>query len=127
MCIMTNKTVSLVYALDLGGTSTKAALFDLDSGELLDKFTFSMGYGEEIVPSFKSELHKRLRGHNWQKSQVKAIGLVIKSAYDNERGIAIRAVGLGWFNYPIRQKMQVAFPNCPTFVNNDATGAMLGE
>ena len=121
------KQRSLVYALDLGGTSTKAAVLDLKTGQVLDKWQFFMGYGDKIVVNFAAHFKKRLNLHNWHENQFKAVGLVIKCPYDKKRGLAVRAVGIGWTDYPILRAMQAAFPFCPIFICNDATGALLGE
>lgn len=118
----------LIYAIDLGGTSTKAALFDKATHKLLVKWTFWMGYGNEIIPSFHRELLKTLNEQGWSYEQVKVVSLLVKAPYDAKTGIVPRAVGIGWYNYPVLATCKKTFGNdIPVYIVNDAEGALLGE
>jgi glucokinase len=55
------------------------------------------------------------------------IGASIPGPHDLEHGIVIEAHNVGWFNYPFVERFSAEFAGTPTFLDDDANCAGVGE
>ncbi len=115
-----------LIAVDLGGTSLRAALFAGDSPQPVrhKKFSSQADKGPahvirrmiKVIESVMPESHKGLR-----------IGIGVPGPLDPFEGVVLEAPNLpGWKNVPLQAKLQSHF-DCPVRLGNDANVAALGE
>jgi glucokinase len=117
-----------VLAFDVGGTDTKAALFD-DSGAMLGLSrtpTRHRGTGTAAaVIDRLAELAERL-ARDFPTVVPRAAGLVVPGLVDDERGVAIQAANLDWANTPFRH-LATDRLGIPTAFSHDVRGAGQAE
>lgn len=115
-----------LIAVDLGGTSLRAALFAGDSPqpERHKKIPTQANKGPnhvirrmiKAIETVMPESHKGLR-----------IGIGIPGPLDPFEGVVLGAPNIpGWKNVPLQAKLQSHF-GCPVYLGNDANVAALGE
>ena len=115
-----------VIAVDLGGTSIRAALYPTETPQprqrakipthpehglsaVLERLTWAI---EPLIAQCEGEVR---------------IGVAAPGPLDTERGIILTAANLpGWSNVPLRQLLETRF-ECPVRLGNDANLAALGE
>jgi glucokinase len=115
-----------LIAVDFGGTSLRAALFDGDTPqpERHKKIPTQADKGPahvvrrmiKVIESVMPESHKRL-----------SIGIGVPGPLDPFEGVVLEAPNLpGWKDVPLQAKLQSHF-DCPVRLGNDANVAALGE
>jgi glucokinase len=111
-------------ALDIGGTTLRAACYPTDSltPTCINK-TPTQPAGPETLPRL-IELARSV----WPVGQaVAGIGVAAPGPVDPSAGVVLKAPSLpGWDNLPLRQILSEAFQT-PVYVANDANVAALGE
>lgn len=118
----------LIASVDLGGTTIKLALIDLE-GALQHKWeipTDLSGNGQNITSQINRNLNETLQQLELSKDQVIGVGMGAPGFVDIETGIVAEAVNLGWKNYPLKKALEES-TQLPAFVDNDANVAALGE
>ncbi|OKL49906.1 ROK family protein [Boudabousia marimammalium] len=126
-----------VLAIDVGGTTIKSALCD-ETGELYQKLQTPTPYGAEglcaqvgrIVRWYEGEIEAgRIAGADGviTPSQVyETIGVAVPGVVDEEHGLAVLAVNLGWENVPMAQMMEEATGR-PVVLGHDVRSGALAE
>jgi glucokinase (EC 2.7.1.2) len=116
-----------IFAIDLGGTTTKLALLTED-GTLQEKWeipTNLEGKGSHIVSDIGQAFDSALERFGLERASFIGAGMgapgpVVKG------GVIKKAVNIGWENYPLQKELEKVL-GLPSFVENDANCAALGE
>lgn len=115
------------FGVDIGGTSVKLGLFDMD-GTLLEKWeirTRTDNCGQSILPNIADTILKHMDTLSISREEVTAIGVGVPApVYQN--GICGEAVNLGWQQKDVKQELEALTGRC-VYVQNDANLAALGE
>lgn len=118
----------LVLAVDVGGTSIKAAVLDTEGGERLRRVVptaFDQG-PESIVTAIRDLVLDRVAAASDDGSPVRAVGVVVPGVVDTEAGIARYASNIGWRDVPLRDIVGSAV-DLPTAIGHDVQAAGLAE
>lgn len=122
---MTKKLIGI----DLGGTTVKFAILDLE-GTILQKWsipTNSQNEGKQIVPDIIASLRHRFDLYQMQATEFLGIGMGTPGTVDREAGTVVGAYNLNWKTVqPVSQQITEAL-DIPVFLDNDANVAALGE
>lgn len=116
-----------VFGVDIGGTTVKLGLFDVE-GNLLDKWeipTRKEGSGSHILPDVAKSIEDKLEEKNIDKKVVAGVGIGVPGPVDNE-GLIHKAANLGWGVFSIKDTLEEII-NMPVKAGNDANVAALGE
>lgn len=116
-----------VFGVDVGGTSVKMGLFDME-GMAVDKWeipTRTEGGGECILPDIAASINSKIAEKQYQKEEISGIGIAVPGPV-NGAGVVNKAVNLGWGVTPVKEIME-KLSGIPTEVGNDANVAALGE
>lgn len=112
-----------VYAFDIGGTTVKIGLFNMD-GLLVDKWeikTDTTDNGKHIV----NDIYQAISNADVSLSEVYGYGFGVPGpVVDN---IVLTCVNLGWVNYDVEKEFSEYTDNHRIYVENDANVAALGE
>ena len=114
-----------VFGVDIGGTSVKLGLFDVE-GNVLDKWeipTRTENGGEKILPDIADSIREKIK--QIDKDFVAGVGVGAPGPVDG-KGIVHRAVNLGWGTFSIKDTLEDLL-NMPVMAGNDANVAALGE
>ena len=114
-----------VFGVDIGGTSVKLGLFDVE-GNVLDKWeipTRTENGGEKILPDIAASIREKMT--QIDKDFVAGVGVGAPGPVDG-KGIVHRAVNLGWGTFSIKDTLEDLL-NMPVMAGNDANVAALGE
>jgi glucokinase len=119
---------SFVIGIDLGGTKINGALADLE-GKVLSKFTMPTNASEgeqavlgRIVEVIETVIEKA----NKTVDEIKTIGIGSPGPLDAKAGIIITTPNLPFRNFQLVKPIIEKF-NIPTFLDNDANVAAIGE
>lgn len=117
-----------VFGVDIGGTTVKLGLFDMN-GNLLDKWeipTVAANKGEAILPDVAKSILSKLEAKDIKMEEVAGIGLGAPGPID-ARGVVYKTANLGWDTiFSIPDAMQKLI-DLPIMAGNDANVAALGE
>lgn len=116
-----------VFGVDLGGTTVKLGLFDVE-GTVLDKWeipTRKEDSGKHILPDIAEAILAKMSEKSIEKSQVQGVGIGVPGPVD-DKGVIIKAVNLGWDTMNINEKLGKLL-GLPVQAGNDANVAALGE
>ena len=114
-----------VFGVDIGGTSVKLGLFDVE-GNVLDKWeipTRTENGGEKILPDIADSIREKMK--QIDKDFVAGVGVGAPGPVDG-KGIVHRAVNLGWGTFSIKDTLEDLL-NMPVMAGYDANVAALGE
>ncbi|HCJ11232.1 MAG TPA: glucokinase [Clostridiales bacterium] len=127
--------MTLLGALDLGGTKILAGVFeadDLDVGEPAGLTAWRpvgrrqvktrAEEGPEAVVARMADLLRDLAGSR----TVRAVGLASPGPLDTRRGVIIHAPNLHWRDVPVVERLE-GLVGAPVFLDNDANLAALAE
>jgi glucokinase len=119
-------TKDLTIGLDIGGTKMAFVLADRQ-GDIHHRTTLptcpSAGFSDTI-----SRISRQLNALIARYDRVRAIGIGLPGPVDSGRGLAIRAVNLGWKNIRIRDLLAQGLGRAlPVYVDNDVNAGALGE
>lgn len=119
---------NLVIGIDLGGTKISGAIADT-SGNIINKYTIptNANQGEQIVlQRIMSVIDKLIEESGENTEKIKAIGIGSPGPLDPKKGMIITTPNLPFKNFklvePINNKYKI-----PTFLDNDANVAAIGE
>ncbi len=118
----------LVLAVDVGGTSIKAAVLDAAGAETLRRAVptpFDAG-PDAVVTAIRELVADRAAAAGTAGTPVRAVGLVVPGVVDTAAGIARYASNIGWRDAPLRDIVGGAV-NLPTAVGHDVQAAGLAE
>ncbi len=116
-----------VFGVDVGGTTVKLGLFDIE-GNLLDKWeipTRKENGGELILADTAESIKAKMEEKDMLKKDVVGVGLGAPGPIDGE-GTVYGAVNLGWGTFSIRDTLAELL-DLPVKAGNDANVAALGE
>ncbi|WP_202711113.1 ROK family glucokinase [Sporosalibacterium faouarense] len=118
----------MYIGVDLGGTSINIGVVD-EKGKI--KFTNSIATekGEkptDLVMDIIKLIDRTIKDLGNCKENIKAIGIGVPGIVNQETGMVINCVNLGWQDIPLVDMVENEL-GIPTFVDNDATLAGLAE
>ena len=116
-----------VIGIDIGGTTVKIGLFQIDA-TLLDKWeipTRTEENGKYILGDIASSIKKVLEEKEIPFCDVKGAGIGVPGPVTSD-GIVKSCVNLGWGVFSIEEELQTLL-NLPVKAGNDANVAALGE
>ena len=116
-----------VFGVDVGGTTVKMGLFDVE-GNLLDKWeipTRTENGGEKILPDIAESITAKMAGKKISKEEVEGVGLGAPGPID-AAGTVYGAVNLGWGTFSISDTLS-GLLGMKVKAGNDANVAALGE
>jgi glucokinase len=119
---------SFVIGIDLGGTKINGALADLE-GKVLSKFTkpTNASEGEQAVLGRIVEVIETvIEKANKTVEEIKTIGIGSPGPLDAKAGIIVTTPNLPFRNFQLVKPIIEKF-NIPTFLDNDANVAAIGE
>lgn len=114
-----------VFGVDIGGTTVKIGLFDVE-GNVLDKWeipTRTENDGEKILPDVADSIREKMK--QMDKDAIAGVGVGAPGPID-AAGVVHRAVNLGWKTFNVKETLE-ALINLPVRAGNDANVAALGE
>lgn len=117
-----------VVGIDLGGTKISGALADID-GVILSQYTIPTNAmeGEEAVLSRIIEvIEKVIMEAKKTKDMIKAIGIGSPGPLDSKKGVIIVTPNLPFKDFQLINPIKEKF-NIPTYLDNDANVAAIGE
>ncbi|MHC1681856.1 MAG: ROK family protein [Clostridiaceae bacterium] len=117
-----------VIGIDLGGTKICGALADVD-GTIISQYTIPTDAheGEEkVLERIINVIKKVLSDSNKNTDEVKAIGIGSPGPLDAKKGIIITTPNLPFKNFNLIVPIVKEF-NIPTYLDNDANAAAIGE
>lgn len=118
----------LTVGIDLGGTKMQVGVVDAKNrvlGECRRKTRGEEGL-RAVVERMRESVERACADAGVEPSRIAAVGVGAPSAIDHARGIAIRAVNLGWTNVPLRDLLKKALGR-PVALDNDVNVAAWGE
>lgn len=118
----------LVLAVDVGGTSIKAAVLDAAGGETLRRVVPTPFHDgpDAVVAAIRELASDRADAAAAAGSPVRAVGVVVPGVVDTAAGIARYASNIGWRDAPLRDIVGGAV-GLPTAVGHDVQAAGLAE
>lgn len=114
-----------VFGVDVGGTTVKLGLFDVE-GNVLDKWeipTRTQENGTLILPDVAESIREKMK--QMDRESIIGVGIGAPGPIDGE-GVVHRAVNLGWGTFSIKETLEDLL-NMPVMAGNDANVAALGE
>ncbi|MDH6365285.1 glucokinase [Enterococcus sp. PF1-24] len=118
-----------VLGIDLGGTTTKFAILNLD-GEIQQKWSIEtdiLDEGSRIVPNIVASINHRLNLYQMTAEDFIGIGMGTPGSVDRQAGTVIGAYNLNWKTLQPVQAAIEAGTGIPFAMDNDANVAALGE
>lgn len=117
-----------VFGVDVGGTTVKMGLFDMNAN-VLEKWeikSVTANGGERILPDIAESIQNKMKEMDIEMDEVAGIGIGVPGPVDAE-GTVYKTANLGWdtvFNIP---KAFQEYLDLPVMAGNDANVAALGE
>ena len=115
------------FGIDLGGTTCKLGLFQVD-GTLMEKWeipTDTRENGKNVLPDIAASVEEKIRQHHISREQIIGAGIGVPGAVNNE-GVVNRCINLGWGIVPVSKELS-SLLGVPVYTANDANVAALGE
>lgn len=119
--------VKYCFGVDVGGTSVKLGLFDME-GNILDKWEISTRTeegGKNILPDIADAVKGKLLEKKLDKKDCGGVGIGVPGPVD-DRGVVQVAVNLGWGIVDVKTELG-SLLDMPVAAGNDANVAALGE
>ena len=116
-----------VFGVDVGGTTVKLGLFDIDGG-LKDKWeipTRTENNGSFIISDIAKSIQAKIEEKSIAKEDIQGVGMGVPGPV-KEDGTVLKAVNLGWGVYNPNEELS-SLLNVPVKTGNDANVAALGE
>ncbi|MBQ4233091.1 MAG: ROK family protein, partial [Lachnospiraceae bacterium] len=116
-----------VIGVDLGGTTVKLGLFDVN-GRVLEKWeipTVKDNEGSQILPDIADTIKDKLNEKNIQTEEVVGVGMGVPGPV-KEDGTVIKCANLGWGVFNVAGTLSELL-GMRVKVANDANVAALGE
>ncbi|AKU14976.1 ROK family protein [Luteipulveratus mongoliensis] len=119
-------TVTAVAAFDVGGTRVKAALVDVGL-QVIASVTVPTpeGIADDPATALKPVLEE-LIDRAEEGVKVVHVGVVVPGLIDDESGVALLAVNLGWRDLPLRQQITDGL-GLPAAIGHDVRAGLLAE
>lgn len=117
-----------VIGIDLGGTKINGALADLE-GRIISQNVISTNASEgetKVLNRIFEVIEKVLTDANIAIGNIKAIGIGSPGPLDTKKGIIISTPNIPFDNFELVKPIKEKF-NVPTYLDNDANVAAIGE
>src|SRR6185312_4026235 len=118
----------LVAGVDLGGTQIRTAV--LRGAQLLSRVSRLSGENrtpESVIPRLHNAVQRALAEAGVTRAQIAGIGIAAPGPLDHRTGIVYSPPNMpGWDNIPLGDIFHQRY-QLPTYVENDANAARLGE
>ena len=117
-----------VFGVDIGGTTVKMGLFDIE-GNVLDKWEISTrteNGGANILPDIAASIQDKMSEKAIEKPDVAGVGVGAPGPVDGS-GIIHKAVNLGWGEMNLKKELTALLDGIRVEGGNDANVAALGE
>ena len=117
-----------VFGVDVGGTTVKMGLFDMNAN-VLEKWeipSVTANGGERVLPDIAASIEEKMGKYEMEQDEVAGVGIGVPGPVDAE-GTVYKTANLGWdtvFNIPEAFRKHL---NVPVMAGNDANVAALGE
>jgi glucokinase len=122
------QNLPLVVAVDLGGTQMRTAV--LQGAKLLSRVGLLTGEDrtpESVIPRLYNAVQQALDEAHITLEQITGIGIAAPGPLNNRTGIIYSPPNMpGWNSIPLRDLFYERY-QVPTYVENDANAAALGE
>ncbi|MCR8997295.1 ROK family glucokinase [Brevibacillus laterosporus] len=121
-------TKRMIVGVDIGGTTIKIALLD-PNGEIITKTQIPtpVSEGEDaIIGQMTNTIDQLMAEQGFTKEEAYGIGIGVPGPVDTDTGFVYEAVNLGIKDTALKAKTE-ALTGLPTYVENDANSAALGE
>ncbi|MED2005030.1 ROK family glucokinase [Brevibacillus laterosporus] len=121
-------TKRMIVGVDIGGTTIKIALLD-PNGKIITKTQIPtpVPEGEDaIIQQMTSTIDQLMAEQGFTKEDAYGIGIGVPGPVDTDTGFVYEAVNLGLKDTALKAKTE-ALTGLPTYVENDANAAALGE
>ncbi|WP_255253183.1 ROK family glucokinase [Brevibacillus laterosporus] len=121
-------TRRMIVGVDIGGTTIKIALLD-PNGEIITKTQIPtpVSEGEDaIIGQMTNTIDQLMAEQGFTKEEAYGIGIGVPGPVDTDTGFVYEAVNLGIKDTALKAKTE-ALTGLPTYVENDANAAALGE
>ncbi|MBG9800449.1 glucokinase [Brevibacillus laterosporus] len=118
----------MIVGVDIGGTTIKIALLD-PNGKIITKTQIPtpVPEGEDaIIQQMTSTIDQLMAEQGFTKEEAYGIGIGVPGPVDTDTGFVYEAVNLGLKDTALKAKTE-ALTGLPTYVENDANAAALGE
>ncbi|PCN42912.1 glucokinase [Brevibacillus laterosporus] len=125
VCSLTRR---MIVGVDIGGTTIKIALLD-PNGEIITKTQIPtpVSEGEDaIIGQMTNTIDQLMAEQGFTKEEAYGIGIGVPGPVDTDTGFVYEAVNLGIKDTALKAKTE-ALTGLPTYVENDANAAALGE
>ena len=119
--------MSYVFGVDIGGTTVKIGLFNVE-GELLDKWEITTRTdegGKYILGDIADSVNAKIEEKAIDKNDVAGIGMGVQGPVRDD-GTVIKCVNLGWGIFNVAEELS-NLTGLPVKAGNDANMAALGE
>ena len=119
---------SYVFGVDVGGTTVKLGLFDIN-GNVIDKWeipTRTENGGEKILADIAEAIKGKMAQKQIGKEDVAGVGVGVPGPVDGN-GIVHKAVNLGWDMVDLKKELEALLDGMKVEGGNDANVAALGE
>ncbi|MDE5679677.1 MAG: ROK family glucokinase [Lachnospiraceae bacterium] len=117
-----------VFGIDVGGTTIKMGLFDMNAN-VLEKWeikSVTANGGERILPDIAESIQNKMKEMDIETDEVAGIGIGVPGPVDAE-GTVYKTANLGWDTvFHIPEAFQ-EYLKLPVMAGNDANVAALGE
>lgn len=122
-----NGSAYLCIGLDLGGTKLYGGVADLN-GKIIyeERISHNQTQAEESFQVLCEFIDKLIEFANGTGQPLLGIGLGVPGATDRETGNVKIAPSLGWFDFPLKKRMEARY-KFPLLIENDVNLAALGE
>lgn len=117
-----------VFGVDIGGTTVKLGLFDMDAN-VLEKWeipSVTANGGERILPDIADSIKEMLAAKNIEEAAVAGVGIGVPGPVDAD-GVIYKTVNLGWDTIFSIPEAFSKYMDVPVMAGNDANVAALGE
>ena len=125
---MERRMASYVFGVDVGGTTVKLGLFDIN-GNVIDKWeipTRTENGGEKILADIAEAIKGKMAQKQIGKEDVAGVGVGVPGPVDGN-GIVHKAVNLGWDMVDLKKELEALLDGMKVESGNDANVAALGE
>ncbi len=117
-----------IFGVDLGGTTVKMGLFDME-GKVLQKWeipTRKEDAGSHILPDIAASIKEKMKEEGMEASDVAGVGIGVPGPVDS-KGVIHKAANLGWGEFSISEELGGLLGGIRVMAGNDANVAALGE
>lgn len=117
-----------LIGVDIGGTKVAVGLIDLSGAVLEELIVASDGRNREPMFEIVVDAIRSLLKKVGLAEEEIALGVGVPGIVDSKNGIAIFQNNLDWENFPIRDRLQAAFPKVDMIkIDNDVVHAGFAE